>query len=63
MKIEISQELLTATIEALRDLQAYYEADACALARVDSPQAGKLAQERLESAGVANELFDFYIHK
>lgn len=60
MNIDIDQELLTATIEAMRDLQAYYEADACALARMDSPHARKLAQERLESAGVASGLYSFY---
>lgn len=56
----IPQDVLSATIEAARDLMAYYEADACALAKLDSPQAKELAQERLESAGVATSLYDFY---
>lgn len=63
MEIEISQDLLSATIEAMRDLQAYYEADACALARIDSPQARELAQERLESAEAASGLFSFFAGK
>ncbi|MCR1911012.1 hypothetical protein [Flavonifractor plautii] len=57
----IPQDVLTATIEALRDLEGYYESDACALARLDSKQAKELAQERLESAGVASGLFTFYL--
>lgn len=60
MKIELSEEVLSATVEAMRDLWAYYEADACALARLDSQQARELAQERLESARVASGLFSFY---
>ena len=57
----IPQDILTATIEAMRDLESYYESDACALARLDSEQARELAQERLESAGVASGLFTFYL--
>lgn len=57
----IPQDVLTATIEAPRDLEGYYESDACALARLDSKQAKELAQERLESAGVASGLFTFYL--
>ena len=57
----IPQDVSTATIEALRDLEGYYESDACALARLDSKQAKELAQERLESAGVASGLFTFYL--
>ena len=57
----IPQEILTATIEAMRDLESYYESDACALARLNSKQAKELARERLESAGVARGLFTFYL--
>jgi len=65
MKLEevrypIPAETLTATIEAMRDLKARYEADACALARMDSPQAQALAQERVEDAETATRLYDFY---
>ena len=57
----IPQEILTAPSEAMRDLESYYESDACALARLASKQAKELAQERLESAGVASGLFTFYL--
>lgn len=60
LKFEIDSDMLSATIEAMRDLEAYYQADACALARMDSKEAKELAQERLESAGVATGLFNFY---
>ncbi len=60
VKYPIPAEILTATIEAMRDLKARYEADACALARMDSPQARELAQERVEEAEVATGLYDFY---
>lgn len=66
MKPETTQyaipvEILTATIEAMRDLQARYEADACALAKLEGAQAGDLAQERLEDAEVATGLYNFYL--
>lgn len=60
LKFEIEPDMLSATIEAMRDLEAYYQADACALARLDSKEAKELAQSRLESANVATGLFDFY---
>ena len=60
MKFEIDIELLSDAVEAMRDLEAYYEADACALARLDSQEAKELAQERLESAGVAARLFEYF---
>ena len=63
LTIEIPQETLTATIESMQDLQSRYEAEACALARLPSVQAQKLAQERLEAAEEAGKLFDFYIHQ
>lgn len=56
----IPQDILTATIEAMRDLEGYYASDACALAKLDSQEARALAQERLESAKVASGLFTFY---
>ena len=58
--IEIEQEMLSAAIEAMRDLKAYYEADAAALARLDSPEGRELAQERLESAAAASGLYDYF---
>ena len=47
-------------VEAMRDLKAYYENDACALARINGKQASELAQARLESAEVATGLYGFY---
>ena len=56
----IPADILTATIEAMRNLKARYEADACALAWLDGPQARELAQVRVEEAAVAAGLYDFY---
>jgi hypothetical protein len=61
MNIEIDQETLTATIEALRDLKAYYESEAAALARVNSSPANRLAETRIEQADTVSELLDFYL--
>ena len=60
LTIEIEQEMLTATIEAMRELQMRYETEAWSLARLPSVQAQNLAQERLESAEVAAGLFSFF---
>ena len=60
MKINVTPDVLQATIEAMHDLQARYEAEAVALAQLGSPEAKELAQERLESANVARGLSDFY---
>lgn len=60
LTIEIDIDMLSATVEATRDLRAYYEADAAALARLDSQEAKELAQERLGQAQVAAGLFSFY---
>ena len=57
---DIPTDILIATIEAMRDLKAYYENDACALARINGKQASELAQARLESAEVATGLYGFY---
>lgn len=56
----IPQDILTAAIEGMRDLKAYYEADACALARMGGDRAEKLAQERLAAAETAGALYDFF---
>ena len=60
MKIEVTPDVLQATIEAMHDLQMRYEAEAAALAQLNSPEAKELAQERLEAANVARGLSDFY---
>ena len=46
VRYSIPTDILTATIEAMRDLKAYYENDACALARINCKQASGLAQAR-----------------
>lgn len=61
MKFEIDQDLLTATIEAMRDLEYRYEAEAAAFAMIDCPEARERAIERAEAAGVARGLFNFFI--
>jgi len=56
----IPADILTATIEAMRVLYTRLEVEAVALAGLKSPEAEKLAQERLEDAEVAEKLFDFF---
>lgn len=62
VKYSIPSELLTATIEAMRDYSRLLEAEAAALARLESPEAAKLARERLRDAEVAKKLFEFYLN-
>lgn len=58
--IEIDPGLLDSAVVILRDAQIYYEADACALLRLDSPEARDLAQARLQMAKKADELLFFF---
>lgn len=58
----IPDDLLTATIEALRVLYMRLEVEAAALAGLKSPEAERLAQERLEEAEEAEKLFNYYLH-
>lgn len=60
VRYPIPADILTATIESMRELKARYEADACALAGLSGPHARELAQERVEEAEVAAGLYDFY---
>ena len=60
VRFELDPDLLASAVEIMRDAQAYYEADACALARLDSPEARELAQERLKSAKLAETLLYFF---
>lgn len=62
VKYPIPDELLTATIEALRVLYTRLEVEAAALAGLKSPEAEQLAQERLEDAEVAEKLFNYYLN-
>lgn len=57
----IPDEILTATIEALRNYTLRLEAAAVMLAGLKSPEAEKLAQERLEDAEVAEKLFHYFL--
>lgn len=60
LKFEMEQNLLTSAIEVMRDAMNHYEADAAALARLDTPEALELAQERLASAKTAETLLFFF---
>lgn len=62
VKYSIPSDILTSTIEAMRDYSRLLEAEAAALARLESPDAEKHAQERLEDAEVARKLFEFYLN-
>lgn len=61
VKYPLPAEFITATIEALRVLYLRLEVEAAALAGLNSPEAEKLAQERLKDAETAEELCDFYL--
>lgn len=62
VKYPIPANILTATIEAMRNFYTRLEVEAAALAGLKSPEAEQLAQERLEDAEVAEKLFNFYIN-
>ena len=57
---EIDPDLLVSAVEILQDAMPHYEADAAAPARLDSPEARELAQERLEFAKTAETLLYFF---
>ena len=59
-KFAIPVDILSATVEAMRTLMLLMEMEAAALARLDSEEAKALAQERLEDAKVAENLYCFY---
>lgn len=56
----IPGHILHTTIESSRDYQLRLEAEAAALAGMDSPQAKALVQERLEQAEDVREMFEHY---
>lgn len=62
VKYSIPADILTATIETMRDYSRLLEAEAAALAKLKSPEAEKLTQERLDDAEVAKKLFEFYLN-
>lgn len=59
-KFEINPSLLDDTVEVMRFAVDHCEADAAALARLDTPEARELAQERLRMAKKADELLFFF---
>ena len=63
VKFAIPQDVLTATIEAMRDLEYRYQAEAAAFSLIagECRQARELAAERSESAAVASGLYSFYL--
>lgn len=62
VKYSIPADILIDTVEAMRDYSRLLEAESAALAKLKSPEAEKLAQERLEDAEAARKLFEFYLH-
>ena len=56
----IPGHILHITIESSRDYQLRLEAEAAALAGMDSPQAKALAQERREQAADVRGMFEHY---
>lgn len=59
-KFEIDPDLLVSAVEIMRDAQAYYIADACALSRIGGESTTELARERLQSAKTAETLLYFF---
>lgn len=60
MHVEIDPSMVDDAVEAMRALKDYCEADACALARLDSQEARELAQARLQAAATADRLLYFF---
>jgi len=58
-KFGIDPALLDDAVELMQDEGDRCRADACALARLDTPEARELAQERLELAKKADNLLFF----
>ena len=56
IQFELENEQLQSAIELLRDTQVRCETDACALCRLDAPEAQTLARRRLEEAELADTL-------
>ena len=59
----IPDEILTGTIEAMRELYRRLELEAVALAGgLKSPEAERLAQERLKDAEAVEKLYQHYLN-
>lgn len=59
LTIQIDPELLNAAIAAMRELQQRYELEAANFASLGEI-GRRLAEERVESAGAAGKLFEFF---
>lgn len=59
-KIEIDPDLLVSAVEIMRFAEDRCAGDAAALARLDTPEARELAQERLQMAKTAETLLYFF---
>lgn len=62
VKFVIPQWALNIAIEGLQELARRLEADAVAYAKLDTPGAHALAQERIEQAQKARKGHEFFIH-
>ena len=62
VKFAIPQWALDIAIEGLQELVQRREYDAAAFAKLDTPEARALAQERLEQAQDARRGYEFFIH-
>lgn len=59
---EIPQKMLDAAIEGLQELSRRLEDDAAAFAKLDTPEARAMAQERLEQAQEVRKGHEFFLH-
>ena len=62
VKFAIPQWALNIAIEGLQELARRLEADAADYAKLDTPEARVLAQERIEQAQKARKGHEFFIH-
>lgn len=58
---EIPQKMLDAAIEGLQELSRRLEDDAAAFAKLDTPEARAMAQERLEQAQEVRKGHEFFL--
>lgn len=62
VKFAIPQWALDIAIEGLQELARRLEADAADYAKLGTPEARALAQERIEQARTARKGHEFFIH-
>jgi len=61
-KFALPQWAIDIAVEGLKDLAQRQEADAAAFAKLGTPEARTLAEERLKQAQEARKGYEFYIH-